>query len=56
MRVLVVDDDEATRRLLVRNLQLASYDVAVGAERADETEMVLGLPLVMWHQAEAPLT
>jgi signal transduction histidine kinase len=31
-------------------------DVAVGPERTDETEMVLRLPLVMWHQAEAPLT
>jgi signal transduction histidine kinase len=31
-------------------------DVEVGAERNDETEMVLRLPLVMWHQAEAPLT
>src|SRR6185436_3397199 len=27
MRVLVVDDDEETRRLLVRNLQLASHGV-----------------------------
>jgi len=31
-------------------------DVEVGLERNDETEMVLRLPLVMWHQAEAPLT
>jgi signal transduction histidine kinase len=30
-------------------------DIQVGAERAHETEMVLRLPLVMWHQAEAPL-
>jgi signal transduction histidine kinase len=31
-------------------------DVEVGTERSDETEMVLRLPVVMWHQAEAPLT
>ncbi|MEO8180507.1 MAG: HAMP domain-containing sensor histidine kinase [Deltaproteobacteria bacterium] len=31
-------------------------DVEVGSERNDETEMVLRMPLVMWHQAEAPLT
>jgi two-component system heavy metal sensor histidine kinase CusS len=31
-------------------------DVEVGPERHDETEMVLRLPLVMWHQAEAPVS
>ena len=29
-------------------------DVEVGSGRPHETEMVLRLPLVMWHQAEAP--
>ena len=31
-------------------------DVEVASERNHETEMVLRLPLVMWHQAEAPVT
>lgn len=31
-------------------------DVEVGPERDHETEMLLRLPLVVWHQAEAPLT
>ncbi|HVZ37442.1 MAG TPA: response regulator transcription factor [Polyangiaceae bacterium] len=35
MRVLVVDDDEETRRLLVRNLQLASHGVKAVESCAD---------------------
>ncbi|HKO94728.1 MAG TPA: response regulator transcription factor [Polyangiaceae bacterium] len=35
MRVLVVDDDEPTRRLLVRNLQLASHGVKAVESCAD---------------------
>jgi signal transduction histidine kinase len=30
-------------------------DVAVGSAREDETEMLLRLPVVVWHQAEAQL-
>ena len=40
MRLLVVDDDEETRRLLVRNLQLASHGVKAVASCADARDVM----------------
>jgi two-component system OmpR family response regulator len=40
MRVLVVDDDEETRRLLVRNLQLASHGVKAVESCADARDVL----------------
>jgi two-component system OmpR family response regulator len=40
MRLLVVDDDEETRRLLVRNLQFASHGVKAVASCADARDVM----------------